>query len=246
MLIRKALVMFIIFASFSFLAANGGLFGWKGVYGSVFKLNVGTQSVDLSSLNDGISFNFESSYPESFATIGMQYLYLNDNLMIGVEGKYLANGTHKSSDYTNQTGKSFQTSGIAGFFDLGYVIHTNRYTFIAPWVGIGMGSINFSMADFSMLNEDENTWNNVLYMGYGDVFSASSTTMMMNWGICFDFIFTSWSIGANAGYMHPIGEANWQLAGETIEEGPESYLTGAYFNISFGYTQLNLWSSKVN
>jgi hypothetical protein len=70
--------------------------------------------------------------------------------------------------------------------------------------------------------------------------------MMMNWGICIDFIQTTWSLGASAGYMHPVGDADWQLAGETFEDGPDTNLTGAYFNISFGYTQLNLWSSKVN
>ncbi|MCF7919283.1 MAG: hypothetical protein K9N06_05165 [Candidatus Cloacimonetes bacterium] len=230
---KKALAVFIILASMSCLSAYGGLFGWKGTYGTMFHVTLGSQTVDLSTLNDDITFNFEASYPEGFLALGAQYFYLSNDLMLGLEGKFLNNGTHKSGEF------SFQTSGQAGFLDLGYVLFTNRFTIIAPWIGLGMGSITYSMAK-------ENTWAQAVDQTLPYTFSASKTAVMMNWGLCFDFVYTTWSLGLSAGYMHPIANGEWQLAGEVFEDGPDTYLSGAYLNFNFGYTQLNLWSSMVN
>jgi hypothetical protein len=77
-------------------------------------------------------------------------------------------------------------------------------------------------------------------------FSANRTAMMMNWGFSFDFAFNTWTLGTSAGYMIPIGNGDWQLAGETFENGPKTFLSGFYFNVNLGYTELLLLSNMIN
>lgn len=240
MIRTKAIVIAIIIISFSMLSANGGVFGWKGTHGTVFHLTMGSQTVDLTTLNEDLALFYNTNYPTGFFGLGAQYLYISNNLIIGAEGKYLSNGNHKGNVFSQDQYYHFRMDGTAGFFDLGYVLYTNRYSFVAPWVGIGMGNINFAMTP------SDQDWINVVEYENFDTFSVNRSAMMMNWGICGDIVFRTWSVGLSLGYMHPIGEGDWQLAGEVYEDGPDTYLTGFYINLNLGYSQLDLWSNIVN
>lgn len=242
MIQKKTLVLALIFLSFCMLSADGGLFGWKGAHGTIFHFNIGSQSVDLNSLNEEIASALSVNYPSTFMGVGAQYLYINNNFMLGAEGKHLSNGNYKANPFSSDALYHLKVDGTAGFVDMGYVLYTNNVALIAPWVGVGLGSVNFS------LMSDENDW--IIAFENLDTataqYSAYRTVAMMNWGLCMDFIFRTWTIGASLGYMHPISDANWQIAGKEIEVGPETSLTGVYFNLNIGYSKIDLFNSIVN
>lgn len=243
MALKRYFFLLVFVVSSLILSANGGIFGWKGTSGTVFHMSLGSQSVDLDLLNDEISLFYGVSYPNDFASISAQYMYISDNLVLGVEGKHLYNGNHSVVLTPNADPFHMHVDGTAGFFDLGYVLYTNRFTFITPWIGLGMGNVNFSLIpDAIDIDPDDMDILEIL----PKTLSINSTSTMMNLGICMDFISRTWSIGGSLGYMFPLSDSDWQLAGEKIESSPSTSLRGAYFNITIGYTQLELWSNYVN
>lgn len=222
------LLIGILIAALS-LFANGGLFGWKGVHGSVGRLVVASQTVDLSSLNDEIGFNFEVTYPETFLKYGAQYHYITNNVVIGAEGYLVENGYHSDDVY------KYKVSGNAFFADLGVVLYSNYYTMLVPWAGIGLGSISYSMCS------NEQTWIQAVDQGIPYVFSASKQNLAANFGISWDAIYRKFSFGIHASYMFPVSEGDWQVAGEVLEDGPDTALEGLHIGISVGFTDIDMW-----
>ncbi|MCF7912989.1 MAG: hypothetical protein K9M99_10705 [Candidatus Cloacimonetes bacterium] len=230
MIDRTKLFLIVVFLlSISLVFANGGLFGWKGVYGSQGRLTIASQSIDLSSLNDDIEFVFEVTYPESFINIGAQYLYLSNNVALGMEGYLLNNGTH--ADEIN----TYQVSANAVFFDLGYVLYSNFYTVLTPWAGIGLGNLTYSMCS------QENDWIQAVDQGTPYVFSASKQSIMANFGISWEAVYRKAAIGIHASYMFPTSTTDWHIAGEVMEQGPDSSLDGLRIGISLGFTDIDMW-----
>ncbi len=225
----KFFLSLVLLLSLSVASANGGLFGWKGVHGSLGRLMIGSQNIDLTTLNDELSFYFEVTYPETFYNYGAQYLYLTNNVALGVEGYLLDNGAHSDEVYF------YQVAGNAAFFDLGYVLYSNFYTIITPWVGIGLGTINYSMST------KENSWIQSFDQGNLYVFSASKQNLMMNFGISWDAVYRKVAIGFHASYMIPVSSAEWQIAGEIMEDGPDTTLNGLHIGISFGFCDIDMW-----
>lgn len=225
----KGILILLILLSITLTYANGGLFGWKGVNGSMGRLTIASQNIDLKTLNDELEFNFEVTYPETFLNLGAQYLYLSNNVALGVEGYMLDNGTH--SDETN----TYQVSANAVFFDLGYVLYSNFYTVLTPWAGIGFGNITYSMCS------KNNSWVQAVDQGIPFVFSSTKQNMMLNFGISWDAVYRKAAIGIHASYMFPMGGADWEIAGEVMEDGPDTALDGLRIGISLGFTDIDMW-----
>ena len=227
--ITKMFFILVLIMSVTLVSANGGLFGWKGVHGSIGRLSIASQNLDLSTLNDEIEFNFEVTYPETFINYGAQYLFLTDNVALGAEGYLISNGSHTDGIY------KYQTSANAVFFDLGYVLYSNYYTVLTPWAGIGLGNLTYSMTSV------ENSWVQAVDQGIPYVFSATKQNLMMNFGISWDAVYRATSIGLHASYMFPIGTGDWQIAGEVMEEGPDTTLGGLKIGISIGFADIDMW-----
>ena len=227
---RTKLILILVFLlSISLTYANGGLFGWKGVHGSIGRLSIASQSINLGTLNEEIEFNFEVTYPETFINLGAQYLYLSNNVALGVEGYLLNNGTHSDEILT------YQVNASAVFFDLGYVLYSNFYTVLTPWAGIGIGNITYSMCS------KNNSWVQAVDQGIPYVFSSTKQNMMVNFGISWDAVYRKAAVGIHASYMFPISDADWEIAGEVMEEGPDTTLDGMHIGISFGFTDIDMW-----
>jgi hypothetical protein len=225
----KLIFVIVLIFAFALASANGGLFGWKGVHGSLGKVIGSAQTIDLSNLNDDIEFIFEVTYPETFLSYGAQYLYLSNNLAIGVEGYILDNGTHNDQIYT------YQVSANAFLFDLGYVLYSNYYTVLTPWVGFGLGNLTYSMTS------RDNSWVQAVDQGIPYVFSATKQNLILNFGISWDAVYRKTALGFHASYMIPFSEADWAIAGEVMEEGPTSTLQGLHLGISLGFCDINMW-----
>jgi len=227
---RTKWIMILVFLlSISLIFANGGLFGWKGVHGSMGRLTVASQNINLETLNENIEFVFEVTYPESFINIGAQYLYLSNNVALGVEGYLLDNGTHSNEIHT------YQVSANAVFFDLGYVLYSNFYTVLTPWAGIGFGNITYSICS------KDNSWEQAVEQTIPYVFSSTKQNTMVNFGISWDAVYRKAAVGIHASYMFPISDADWEIAGEVMEEGPDTTLDGLRIGISLGFTDIDMW-----
>lgn len=225
---RVFLVVIILISCVSAFA-NGGLFGWKGVYGSLGRFVGSAQTIDLSALNEEIGFNFEVTYPETFMKYGAQYLFLTNNVALGVEGYLISNGVHKDEVY------NYEVSGSAAFFDLGYVFYSNYHTILTPWVGIGMGNLEYSMVSH------EQTWIQAVDQGIPYVFSSTKQNLLFDVGISWDAVYRNMAIGFHAAYMIPLDTADWKIAGEVMEDGPDSALDGLHLGISFGFADIDMW-----
>lgn len=228
-MIKKNILVFVIVLICAAGYANGGLFGWKGIYGSMGKLVLSSQTVDLNSLNDELGFNFEVTYPDAFNKYGGQYLYITNNAVLGVEAYLMDNGTHKDEVY------NYQVSANAFLLDVGYVLYSNYHTILTPWVGIGLGNLEFSMCSH------EQTWIQAVDQGIPYVFDAKKQNMMLDFGIAWDLVYRKTSIGLHLSYMSPLDDADWKVAGEVLEEGPDSNLTGYHLGISIGFTDIDMW-----
>jgi len=227
--ITKLFLVLVLIMSVSLVFANGGLFGWKGVHGSLGRFSIASQSMNLTTLNDEIEFNFEVTYPETFINYGVQYLFLTDNVALGAEGYLISNGSHSDEIYR------YQTTANAVFFDLGYVLYSNYYTILTPWVGIGLGNLTFDMVSKG------NSWDEAVNHGFPFVFSSTKQNLMMNFGVSWDAVYRAMAIGIHASYMFPIGTGDWQIAGEVMEEGPDTTLDGLRIGISLGFSDIDMW-----
>jgi hypothetical protein len=102
-------------------------------------------------------------------------------------------------------------------------------------VGIGLGSITYSMVS------QDHSWIQAVDQGIPYVFSSSKQNLLMNFGFSWDAVYRNLAIGLNLSYMFPTDSAEWQIAGEVMEEGPDSSLQGLHLGICLGFADIDMW-----
>jgi hypothetical protein len=185
---------------------------------------------------DNLSRDFRlNGYPRvdntNFFLGGMGYAVINNKVIIGGEG----------GGFWQSVGNSFakvNLSGGYGFFDLGYVIHSERNFRIFPVLGIGGGGISLKIFPAQrtptfedILNDpyrkaEFTTSNFAMHFSLGmDIKVASKEKRFRSKGLL---------LGARFGYVWIPGDSDWQMDGMEVFAGPKTNFEGFYIHFLIG------------
>ncbi len=213
---KKGLIIVILLSLASIMLAIGG----KSIYGGFGWFEFGTQSMDIDELNDVIDSGYGLKLDDMFYTIGGGGYSIIDNFMIGGEGK----GILANSD-SDQT-KKVTYSGGYGMLNMGYMLYRNKNIGIYPKLGIGGGGMTLEIA------ENGAYFNNAIFSGMSGCVNYS--TFLGDIALGAIYTHNGLIYGIQGGYMLSFSKDNWQIAEQSLPNGPKIGMGGPYIKLILG------------
>ena len=195
------------------------MFG-RGTIG-IEDLNAQLESAGYSRMSD----NF-------FSAGGGGHAIVNSRFVIGGEGHALLGESVTSGNYQSSVNMSYL------FFDLGYVVFSNRDLRVYPLLGLGGGSMNFRIIEeATSLSMDE------ILANPDRGVQISTGGFLLNLAIGVDYLLNfsgdkndraGMFFGIRAGYTISPAKGSWAMDEIEISGAPEIGMTGPYIRFMIG------------
>lgn len=184
-----------------------------------FNLGIGIPQIqELSSyLKDKGYGNLSNQF---IVTGGSGYGVIKRVLIGGGSGRLLTQTLRNDS-------KTLQISGSYGFFNVGYLIFSNkRFNFYGIF-GIGGGSIEFTLIENFSGGFD------TLFVNPPKTAKFSSGSYALQLSLQGDISLYGLSLGLKMGYSYALG-GGWEVWGKDVAGGPKANVGGIFFNLLIG------------
>lgn len=188
---------------------------------------------NISDLNNRL---LDYGYPElstGSLTLGGGGHFIYKNFVIGGEGHGMIGNTSTNSKY------KLNLSGGYGFFNFGYLIYKTPAMFVYPLLGIGGGGATLAITD---RRNNPSDFNNLLEYPNRESY-VTNEGFMLNLSMGMDFFVAGlksenatagWLIGLKIGYIYNMNGNEWYYNNTTLNDSPNSSISGPYVRFTIG------------
>ena len=194
---------------------------------------VGASSLDIDDMNERLGEKGYTEFSDSFASFGGGgFVKVSDRVMLGLEGQMFAGGVETS--VIGSDNYSSRIIGGYGFFNTGYLIHSDDHLDIYPLVGIGFGAMQIKIGQTSF-DKVLDTHQNVQYL--------NSYSFLLNAAIGADYKIKLsdnesqkkyFVIGLRGGYAFSPFDSDWYQDEFKLTGGPNGGVNGPYVCLTLG------------
>ncbi len=195
-----------------------------GVFGGFGHFNLSLRFPQISELSTYLKSKGYEEVNEYFVSTGTSGYGIIKRVLIGGEGGNLVGRTVRN-DSLNRTAS---IDGSFGFFDLGYLLYSNRRFNLYAMFGVGGGSIKITLRedysgsfDSAFVNPPKN-----VEFSYGSYLVKASVQG--------DISLYGLDLGLKVGYYHGFG-GNWEVWNKDVAGGPKINVGGPFINLIIGF-----------
>jgi hypothetical protein len=192
-------------------------------FGGFGHFNLSLRFPQISDLSDYIKNNGYGELKGYFVSTGGSGYGVIKKVLIGGES-----GSFISSSVRNDSLKrTARVDGSFGFFDIGYLLYSNKRFNFYGILGIGGGSINITLI------EDYSGSFDSAFVNLPRTAKFSKGSYLIKASLQGDVSLYGLSLGLKAGYSHALG-GGWKVWDREVSEGPRASAGGPFLSIIVG------------
>ena len=193
----------------------------------------GKGRINIDDLNTKLKSKGYAGLSDDFFCVGGGgHSIINDQFVLGGEALTLFGNDAVTGNYRSSISVAY------GFFDFGYIVLSEKDFRVYPFIGIGGGKMNFTIAeDVESISIDE------VLDDPGRKSEFSTGGFLFNMGIGADYLIKfsedetgrgGMLLGVRAGYTFAPFKSGWSMGDIEIAGAPETGITGPYVRVIIG------------
>ena len=196
-------------------------------FGGFGHFNLSLRFPQISDLSDYLKNKGYGELKGYFVSTGGSGYGVIKKVLIGGEG-----GSFISASVRNESLKrTARIDGSFGFFDIGYLLYSNKRFNFYGILGIGGGSINIML--IIMLIEDYSGSFDSAFVSPPRAAKFSNGSYLIKASLQGDVSLYGLNVGLKVGYSHALG-GGWKVGDREVSEGPRASAGGPFLSIIVG------------
>lgn len=194
-------------------------------------LILGARNMNLSNLNNYLTSNGHPAVQNSTFTIGLGGHVIHNKTVVGVEIVRTRQKPDLGSGEFSTSARATHTT-----LNIGRLIFFKKGTMAYPYFGIGAGTLTMRITEHNIDSFGDIT-------GYQKGSEAKRNNLLVNIGFATDYFYkyrekkkgqNNLFIGLRVGWLLSPTRGKWRVNNFTVDDGPDSGITGPYIRLTIG------------